>query len=124
MILSGKAFTAHQALELGLIDKIETFEEFRSEKFKDIPVFHDRVRTADAPRMFRFPTSSQDTPIEQMLTSLISMEVDQIVNLDIKEFLVQTLDKMTPDQIRSVIGELAGISAEFNMKRIISSVNP
>lgn len=103
-----------------MVDKIETFEEFKRERFKDLPITHDRVMTAQTPRFFRFGGTSNGEPLEQMFTSLVSLDIDQLNAADIKDYLLQALGNMTPDQAKSAIDQLASVAAEHHLKRLVS----
>lgn len=52
------------------------------------------------------------------------MDIEQLKEIDIKEYLLQSLQNMTPDQVKVTIDQLAGAAAEINMKRLISATSP
>lgn len=111
-------------MQLGIVDKISTFEEFKKERFKDMRVTHDRVMTAQSPRIFRFAGTSNDTPLGDMFASLATMDIDQLQNINIREYLVNAFESMTPDQIKTTVEEIAGMSADYNLKRVLSAAHP
>ena len=80
--------------------------------------------TAQTPRFFRFAGTSNSQPLDKMFTCLISMDIEQLKEIDIKEYLLQSLQNMTPDQVKVTIDQLAGAAAEINMKRLISATSP
>ena len=120
-MFSGKAFTAHEAVQFGLVDKISTFEEFRRERFKDTVLEEDRIMTAGSPRWFRFPDNSSDIgSLTGLFSQIASMDINDIVNLSIKETIMKAFNDMSPDQVRSAIDQLGSISAEYNIERSLS----
>lgn len=120
-IFSGKAFTAHQAVQLGLVDKIATFEEFRREKFKDTIVKEDFMMTAKVPRWFRFMELSNDKgSLEGLLSGILAMDTAELAQIDMKELLAKALSDVSPDKIRTVIDELATTLAETSIQKSLA----
>lgn len=128
LIFSGKAFTAHQAVQLGnfylrgLVDKISTFEEFKREKFKDMSVVEDRLSTARQHRFFRYSDSSNDLgALDKMFVGLLDLDIADLEKTDLKDLIANSFEKMSPEQIREAVGELAGLAAEYNLQRTVNA---
>lgn len=121
-IFSGKTFTAHEALQYGLVDNIGTFEETILERYPDHGIEEYSIgRDINLPNPNELTMSSAkwQSTIDTMQT-LAELKETDITKTSVSEAVQEVLKSLSPEQFKALIEDVSDMSVEAsfdNLKR-------